>query len=44
MVICLKNPVRNLITDPQSSIINASTNLAADVLLYGQFLCSQQNI
>jgi dihydroxyacetone kinase-like predicted kinase len=36
MVICLKNPIRQLMTTHEDSIIGAATNLAADVLLYGQ--------
>ena len=36
MVICLKNPIKGLFTDPQASIFDAATNMAADVLLYGQ--------
>ena len=36
MVICLKNPTKGLFTEPQASVFDAATNLAADVLLYGQ--------
>ena len=36
MVICMKNPIKGLFTEPQASVVDAATNLAADVLLYGQ--------
>ena len=36
MVICIKNPLRNLFSSPCKSITTATTNFAADVLLYGQ--------
>ena len=36
MCICLKNPVKTLFLDPPKSIVQASRNFAADVLIYGQ--------
>eukprot|EP01048_Picozoa_sp_COSAG05_P001736 COSAG05_NODE_60_length_23142_cov_25.372130_13_plen_791_part_00 len=36
MVICTKNPARNMLLEPTTSIMAAAGNLAADVLLCGQ--------
>jgi dihydroxyacetone kinase-like predicted kinase len=54
MVICLKNPTKNLLVEPSTSATQTITNFAADVLLNGQgnsgtilshfFICFQEAI